>query len=189
MKEAVIFAGGKSSRMGEDKAFLPFGGTTLVRYQYDRLSSWFEHVFISTKKDKFDFEAEFIFDRGEVFSPAVALHSVLTHLQSEAVFVLSVDVPFLSKAHIDTLYNRLGDHEAAAAKTAGGTQPMCAVYTKKLLPALEKQLEKENHKLNFLLRNSDTVFVEFDDEEAFLNLNYKSDYEKALALAEAQRFE
>jgi len=55
----ILFAGGKSSRMGEDKSLLPFGGySSLAQFQYVRLSKLFTHVSISTKTaDKFDFTA------------------------------------------------------------------------------------------------------------------------------------
>jgi len=58
---AIIFAGGKSSRMGRDKALLPFGGyDTLTEYQYRRLSKIFNRVYISTKNDKFNFNGQFL---------------------------------------------------------------------------------------------------------------------------------
>jgi len=60
----VIFAGGKSSRMGENKALLPFAGfETLTEYQYTRLSKIFSSVYISCKdKSIFSFDANFIED-------------------------------------------------------------------------------------------------------------------------------
>ncbi|MDQ1268445.1 MAG: molybdenum cofactor guanylyltransferase, partial [Campylobacterota bacterium] len=60
----VIFAGGKSSRMGKDKSLLPFGTfDTLTEFQLNRLGKIFKNVYISCKeKSKFNFEAEFIED-------------------------------------------------------------------------------------------------------------------------------
>jgi len=54
----VIFAGGKSSRMGEDKSLLPFSSfKTLTEFQLSRLSKIFKNVYISTKeKNKFEFK-------------------------------------------------------------------------------------------------------------------------------------
>lgn len=186
MRVAVIFAGGKSSRMGRDKALLEFGGKSLTKYQYEKLSKIFDKVYISTKHDKFDFDAEFIYDEGETFSPAVALYSVLKNAPADAVFVLSVDVPFIKEEYIYTLYSALNSHEIVTAKTVSGIQPMCAIYTKKVLPKLEQMINKDNHKLNFLLKQCDTNFINFDDEESFLNLNHPHEYE--LALAKTQSF-
>jgi len=67
---AIIFAGGKSSRMGRDKALLPFGGyQSLAQYQYNKLKTIFKDVYISTKKNKFDFEANLIYDTYQINSP------------------------------------------------------------------------------------------------------------------------
>jgi len=67
---AVIFAGGKSSRMGSDKALLPFGGYgSLSEFQYHKLSRTFKKVYLSAKEDKFDFAMEDIHDRYEESTP------------------------------------------------------------------------------------------------------------------------
>ena len=53
----VIFAGGKSSRMGQDKALMPFGKyNSLAQYQCERLSKIFKNIYISSKTNKFDFD-------------------------------------------------------------------------------------------------------------------------------------
>lgn len=76
----IIIAGGKSSRMGSDKALLPFGGfETLTQYQIHRLSPLFQSLHVSTRsKNKFDFEASFIEDIAtyEAQSPLVALLTI-----------------------------------------------------------------------------------------------------------------
>ncbi len=187
METAVLFAGGKSRRMGRDKALLDFGGISLVRYQYERLQALFEKVYISTKEDKFDFKADLIYDTGDTYSPAVALQSVLQTLESEAVFVLSVDAPFVDGDIIYTLYSQLGSRDLAVAKTQGGMQPLCGIYTKKVLPLLAQMIQKDNHRLGFLIKAANSKIVPFEQEELFLNCNHPHEYEKALALAKAHR--
>ncbi len=56
----VVFAGGKSSRMGEDKSLLPFGGfSTFEQFQYNRLCNLFTQVYVSTKSaEKFNFKVD-----------------------------------------------------------------------------------------------------------------------------------
>ena len=57
----VILAGGKSSRMGRDKALLPFRGfDSMTEYQIDKFKNHFKKIYISTKnRDKFHFKANF----------------------------------------------------------------------------------------------------------------------------------
>ena len=66
-------------------------------------------------------------------------------------------------------------------------QPMCAVYTKKVLPLVEQMIQKDNHRLGFLIKEADSKIVPFEDEKLFLNCNHPHEYEKALAFAKTHR--
>jgi len=183
----VIFAGGKSSRMGEDKSLLPFGSQkTLTQYQYIRLSKIFKNVYISSKdKTKFNFEAPFIEDIkvDSIYAPTVGFVSIFEKLKDERIFILSVDSPFVEKDEIDKiLSNDSLDMDATIAKTKFGIQPMCGIYHRSLEPKFLNMLKTDNHKLGFLLKSSNTTFVEFKNEEPFLNLNHPHEYQKALSL-------
>ncbi len=183
----VIFAGGKSSRMGEDKALLPFGAfETLTQFQQIRLSKLFKNVYISCKnKDKFDFSANFIEDinSDNTYAPTAGFIAVYEKLKCESFFAISVDTPFVSESVISSLLNADSkDIDACIAKTDSGIQPMCGVYHSTLLPSFKKMLEKENHKLGFLLKNSKVNYVFFEDEKPFLNLNNPEEYKQALTL-------
>ena len=79
---AIIFAGGRSPRMGKDKALLPFGKqTTLTAYQYKKLKKVFRHVSISAKENKFNFDCQVIPDIYEECSPLVGLLSIFDTLK------------------------------------------------------------------------------------------------------------
>ena len=100
----IIFAGGKSSRMGEDKALLPFGEfSTLTEFQLHKLQKIFTHVYISCKdKNKFHFKAQFIEDiqSHNVYAPTTGFLAVFEKFQFSKFFVLSVDTPFVNKNEI-----------------------------------------------------------------------------------------
>ena len=182
IKTAVIFAGGKSSRMGEDKALLPFGDApTLTQYQYQRLSQVFETVYISAKSHKFDFDCEVIEDTYEEASPLVALLSIFETLEVESVFVLSVDSPFVDEKIIQKLMKyQTQDSHCIVARNPDGIQPLCAIYQQSILPFLKIQYAKNNHKLQDLFKSTKTHIINFDETKAFMNLNYQEDYQKAL---------
>lgn len=180
----VIFAGGKSSRMGQDKSLLPFGGcNSLAEYQYQRLAKLFKNVYISAKENKFDFDADIIEDASTetVFAPTAGFEAMFKQLQDERVFVLSVDTPFVGEEEIsELLKNDSQDLDAVIAKTASGSHPMCGIYHRSLLPSFETMLQEDNHRLGKLLKMSKTEFVMFENEEAFTNLNHPHEYEAAL---------
>lgn len=185
----VIFAGGKSSRMGEDKSLLPFSSyKTLTEFQFSRLSKIFKTVYISCKdKSKFDFDAPFIEDvnTSDVFAPTAGFVAVFKALHTDRFFVLSVDAPFVNKSIIEELVqsdNACDNVDASIAISNHGMEPMCGIYHRSLEPAFNTMLHEDNHKLGFLLKSSKTNFVHFDDKKAFLNLNHPHEYQEALAL-------
>ena len=183
---AVIFAGGKSSRMGEDKSLLPFGQyATLTEFQQHRLSTEFQKVYISAKENKFDFDCTVIEDRYKDHSPLVGIISVFETLKVEEVFVLSVDAPFVNRDTIEKILNHNErDRDVIIAQSPGGVQPLCGLYKRSILPLAYAQLEKDNHKLGDLLRLSNTLFVKFEEDRPFTNLNHPEEYQKALRIFE-----
>lgn len=184
----ILFAGGKSSRMGEDKALLPFGKySTLAEYQYTKLSKIFQNVYISTKNPhKFNFLANFIIDLPslqENYAPTIGFISAFEELSSDKIFVLSVDSPFVSENEIKKLIQKDSDlYDATIAKTKYGIQTMCGIYHRSLLPNFKIMQEENKHKLSNLLQNSKTQYLAFEDENIFLNLNNPHDYKEALLL-------
>ena len=180
----VIFAGGRSSRMGSDKALLPFGAfSTLTEFQYRRLTKLFKKVYISTKEKKFDFEANLILDNKSegVFAPTAGFEASFQKVKEERLFILSVDTPFVGEDEIQTLLKNDDETlDAVIAETVSGTHPMCGIYHHALLPAFTQMLKDDNHRLGQLLKKSNTKFVMFEEEKRFTNLNHPEEYEEAL---------
>ena len=137
----VLFAGGKSSRMGEDKSLLPFGGfSTLAEYQYRRLLCLFERVYLSSKDpEKFGFDAPVLLDpEGADFAPTAGFVSAFRSLKDERIMALSVDTPFVDASVFETLIAAdNGECDAIIAKTASGTHPLCGIYRRSLLEEME----------------------------------------------------
>jgi molybdopterin-guanine dinucleotide biosynthesis protein A len=183
----VIFAGGKSSRMGEDKSLLPFGNfDTLAQFQLSRLNKIFKNVYISCKdKNKFNFEASFIEDikTDSTYAPTAGFISVFENLKCENFFALSVDSPFVGETEIQKLIKAdKPNHDATIAKINDAIQPMCGIYHISLQNKFKKMLKENNHKLSFLLYSSNTIFVDFENKKSFLNLNHPHEYQEALQL-------
>ena len=180
----VIFAGGKSSRMLEDKSELAFGGfDTLLEYQYRRLESLFSEVYVSTKKEKLPFTCNIIRDSSDVFAPTIGFVSLFHTLPNERIFVISVDTPFVDAALIAKVIQDDGSSvDATIVKTAKGIHPLCGIYHRSLLEPFTKMLHEDNHKLGMLLKASTCKYVTCSDEKKLMNLNYPSEYKEALTL-------
>lgn len=179
----IIIAGGKSSRMGCDKALLPFSSSpTLSEFQYKRLSNFFKKTYISCKSsDKFNFEANFIEDiEYEDSAPFIALISIFEELEDEYVFVLSVDTPFFGIEDFKTLHDNLENEDAIVAKTKDGYQPLCAIYKKTSLPILKSLTKERKYRFSGLYDKIKVKYIEFENDKSFDNLNYYDDYKKAV---------
>ena len=180
----VIIAGGKSSRMGQDKSLLPFRGhATLTHYQASRLSPLFSSLHVSTKTDKFNGEFSLILDtEQESFSPMVALSSVLEHFTDTYVFCLSVDAPFVEKKHIEALWKAAQATHANALipRDPHTRHPLCGLYHSSLATLASTLARQGDHKLGLLLERANAVYVDFDETAPFTNLNHPHEYEAAL---------
>jgi len=170
--------------MGEDKSLLPFSNSnSLTQYQYDKLKSNFEEVYISSKIDKFDFlknkEKYLILDKGEIFSPIVALQTILQTIKAEKVFIITVDTPLVSIDSINELINSSNESEICVAQTLK-THNLCGVFSTSLVKFINEMLITDIHKVNYLLKNNNTKYLDFPNDDEFINLNNKDEYKRAL---------
>ncbi|MDD3342722.1 MAG: NTP transferase domain-containing protein [Sulfurospirillaceae bacterium] len=179
----IIMAGGKSSRMGTDKALLSFGGfPTLTQFQLARLEPHFKSIHVSTKsKNKFDFEASFIEDISAYneSSPLIALLSILEQFSSP-VCVLSVDTPFIPVTVFQKLFENLdAQTDAIIATSPSCSHQLCAIYAPSLKDKIAIALSHNEHKIRTILKEAHTKFISFESDEPFLNMNYPQEYEDA----------
>lgn len=171
--------------MGEDKSLLPFSNSnSLAAYQYNRLKPYFKNIYISSKENKFDFlsgDEKIIFDKGEEFSPIVALESIAENLDSQKFFIITVDTPLVKIESIKKLIESSFTYDITVAKTQR-THNLCGVFDKKILLQIKAMLNKDIHKVGYLLKNMNTSYELFSDENEFINVNDKDEYNRALLL-------
>lgn len=172
--------------MGEDKALLPFSNSnSLAQFQYDRLKPYFSNIYISSKSDKFNFlknkTTDLILDKGEVYSPIVALETILESITSQKVFIITVDTPLVKIESIKKLIDNSSNNDITVAQTKR-THNLCGVFDKFILLEIKAMLNKDIHKVGFLLKNVHTSYIDFPNESEFINLNDKDEYNRAKLL-------
>ena len=172
--------------MGEDKALLPFSNSnSLTEYQYNRLKPYFKNIYISSKIDKFNFlknkTKDLILDKGEEYSPIVALETIIESINSKKVFIITVDTPLVEIKSIKKLIDNSSNNDITVAQTKR-THNLCGVFDKFILSEIKAMLNKDIHKVGFLLKNVKTSYINFPNESEFINLNDKAEYIRAKTL-------
>ena len=167
--------------MGEDKSLLPFKEfDTLIEYQHSKLTNIFSTVFISSKNNKFNFNAKLLIDESqEIYSPMIALKSILNNITDEKIFITTVDVPFIEIETFNILVSKSKDNEITIAQDPLHTHNLCGVFSKSLLPLIENLINNDTHKINTLINSSKKhLKVLFKNEKQFVNINTKDEYNK-----------
>lgn len=177
----VILAGGKSSRMGEDKALLPFGGyETLIEYQVKRLKPLFQSLHVSMKSEKIKLDVPIILDSEKLeYSPMVALSKILDTFEDTYIFILSVDTPFFGEEEIGQMANFVRYDDAIIAKNNTFIHPLCGFYHSSLALKANELVREGKHTMKFLLESISTIYIPFEASYPFTNINHKEEYEEA----------
>jgi molybdopterin-guanine dinucleotide biosynthesis protein A len=160
---ALILAGGKSTRMGSDKAFVMLDGQTLLERTLERLRAVTAEVRIVGSVEKFAAFGPVVEDIFRECGPLGGIHAGLRSSSVELNLVLAVDVPFVSTELLRYLISRARDSEAVAVvPRVGGWQPLCAVYRRQFADVAESALRKGRYKIDTLF---DLAPIEAIDEQ------------------------
>ncbi len=189
-----ILAGGKSSRMGRDKAFLRIGEKTFIENAVEILKPNCENVKIVLNKSQIDFipklpdQIPHIFDVYQNRGALGGMHAALKNCETEFAAILAVDLPFVTSEAIAKLCEIALDLKEFSAivprQNDEKLQPLCAVYhAENCLPKLEEILLKdESVSVKEFLK---TIQIKIIDEEflgnnkkMFANINYQRDFEQ-----------
>ncbi len=189
---AVIMAGGKSLRMGEDKACLKIGSLSAVEFQLQRLRPLFKEIILSTNTPgrfkALDIPAvpDLIHDKG----PLGGIYTALTKIENPYLFAIACDMPFVNRELIEYMRERSEGYDVIVPETERGLEPLHAIYSRACIPAIKKQLDANDNgrvisffpdvKVRVVTKEEITGIEGGDD--AFLNFNTPEDYQRALEL-------
>jgi molybdopterin-guanine dinucleotide biosynthesis protein A len=136
--------------MGRNKAFIELGGETLVARAIRKARCVADEVFISANETA-PFEPyglPIVRDLQPGSGPLGGLHAALRYTRRDLVLLLACDLPFLTASLLETLIAASRDVDAVLPVTADGrAHPLCAVYRKSSLPAVEDGLRKGRYKM------------------------------------------
>jgi molybdenum cofactor guanylyltransferase len=149
---AFILVGGKSSRMGSDKALLSLGGQSLLTQALLTSSAVASTVRISGSKDRYAKFGDVVEDIYRDCGPLGGIHAALSATSTDLNLMLSVDMPRMTSEFLKWLLERASASPELilVPDAAGGPQPLCAVYRPGALPAVTQALQSGKYKIGRL---------------------------------------
>lgn len=184
----IILSGGKSSRMGTNKSLLPLQNKTVIEHVSEALQTCCDTVGVVTNDmEQYAYLRLPMFrDRFVDKGPLAGLESGIYHMKADVYLVAACDMPFISSDIFRYLLNQLGSHDAVVPYFDNQLHPLSGVYHAGVLPAIQKQLQKDERKVKSFFKHINMLqldtFPEFTQEELqkhFFNMNYPEQYEAA----------
>jgi molybdopterin-guanine dinucleotide biosynthesis protein A len=197
-KGAIILCGGKSSRMGRDKATLQFGPELMlqrvVRLMSEAIGPESMVVVAAPNQSlpKLSAAVHVARDIHEFRGPLQGLATGLGDMgdRFDAVYATACDVPLLVPAFVDRMFQSLGEYDVAVPFDGQHHHSLAAVYRPRVLPQIQSLLDSVRLSPRFLFNLVRTREVPVDDLrdvdpqlDTLRNLNRYDDYLAALAIA------
>ena len=180
-----VVAGGRSQRMGRDKALLPWAGTTLLRHALFRLRSVCGEVRIlaGAQPRYTDYGADVLTDVVADAGPLGGVHAGLLSLGTPLGLFLGVDTPLIPSALLGALVAAADDYDAVVPVVGGRPEPLCAVYRSTCREPVQRCLESGARKMTSFWPEvrvrtigEDELAAFGDPGTLFRNVNTPEDY-------------
>ena len=191
---AFILAGGRSSRMGSDKALLPLDNQTLLQHTLRTASDALGNARIVGPRNAYAQFGDVVEDIYPGCGPLGGIHAALSAANTDLNLMLSVDMPLMTPQFLKWLAGQAGAAQEMiiVPDAAGGPQPLCAIYRRSVLPAVEQALKNGDYKIGRLFSQVPTRVIKEQEIVAagfsaiiFQNVNTPEEYDRLLHQAVA----
>ncbi len=189
----VILAGGRSRRLGQDKAFVRVGGQPLIERVLDVVRALSDDIIIVTNDPASykHLDARLV---GDIYPGKASLGGIYTGLATarhDQALVVGCDMPFLNLGLLRHMLRLAQDHDVVIPSYDGYLEPLHAIFHKRSLPRMRALIEADQLRISEALRGAPARYVGaaeidlYDPERlCFLNINTPEDLERAEALAQ-----
>jgi molybdopterin-guanine dinucleotide biosynthesis protein MobB len=183
----ALLAGGRSSRMGEDKAFASFVGGTLLEWMRDRLAPLFANTFV-VAKDPSRFHSlglPVVNDALDEGGSAVGVYTAVLASPTERVLCVACDMPFVTPRLLRVLADQSTGFDVFVPRHGEYLQPLCAVYGKGTLEAYLAFIRSGGRRIFDIYPDLNTGFLDMDGgrngdpDRLFVNVNTPAELEAA----------
>jgi len=183
----IILAGGESSRMGVNKAFIEVNGKRIIDATVELFGSLFPEVIIVSNAplDYAYLNARIAADIIPQKGSLGGIYTGLFYSSYPHSLVAACDMPFIRREVIEYLIGRIDHHDVVIPHLSDGFHPLHAIYSRRCLPFMERLINEDNLKIiNFFKKVrvrevKEKELIQFDPLlRSFLNVNAPEDLEK-----------
>lgn len=179
----LIIAGGKSSRMGQNKALIHFKQKPLIEHVYDRLKYQVEKVYININQacNNFKYKENIIPDKKQNYQgPLAGLDAALQMIQTEWLQIAPCDSPFLPLDLTQILMNKSKQslHKIIIPQTQNNIHPTLGLFHSSIADDLNLFLKNKDRGFINFINSVGFEGVSFENEHAFVNINTPDELEK-----------
>jgi molybdopterin-guanine dinucleotide biosynthesis protein len=189
----IVLAGGKSSRMGKDKALLPMPGGTMLSVALLFLRQHFYKVMISGDRPDLEGKGVQVISDSYPGCSLAGIHSALKAADTDWVFVMPCDMPFPSTSILNKLLKERLNADAVVPRTDKGCEPLFALYHRRVLEVVERFLQQKRFRIYDLFEVIDVNYIVQNEltensDLTLLNINTPQDYQFACAQVSSQTY-
>ncbi|MDC8002477.1 molybdenum cofactor guanylyltransferase [Aureisphaera galaxeae] len=175
----IILAGGKSKRMGRDKALVPYKGKMFLEHVIDALKPLVNDMLIVSDHSEYDrFGILRTEDLIKNAGPLAGLYSGLYHSKTENNLVVSCDVPLMNTSLLQQLMDENEPSlDMVQFQSGDKTMPLIALYKKRILPSCWELLESGERRLRTFVDTlqTKTIVLDKEVEHHAVNINTEQD--------------
>lgn len=187
---AAVLVGGKSRRMGLNKAFLKVGQVHLLENIVAKLKTLFPEVLLAGNDPETygTLGLPVVTDVYPGCGPLAGIHAALAAAANPYVFITACDMPFLDLNLVALMIESASGYDVVVPRINAYLEPLCAVYGKGCLPAIETNLRKGQCKVTAFFPEVPVKYLDreelsrFNLEKIFFNINSPNDMKKAIKL-------
>jgi molybdopterin-guanine dinucleotide biosynthesis protein A len=192
---SIILAGGKSSRLGRNKALQIIRGKSLIQWVVDCLALLSTQIIIATSRGEAipcssSVTMKTVADTNPERGPLAGIYSGLTASSSWRAIVVACDTPFLSVSLLEYMTQSCRTYDVVVPRIKDKVEPLCAVYSRNCVAPIRELLGQNELRIVELFPMVKVRYVEedeidmFDPEHlSFFNINSQADLERARKLA------
>lgn len=177
-----VLAGGKSSRMGQNKALLEWEAKRFIDCICEEMKGFSQVLISAAYKGDYEYLGlPVVYDTHKEIGPIEGIYQILSAAEEEYVFICAADMPFLKKELVEYMAEYISsDYDCYCLVDEEHIQPLCAIYSKKMAEIIQKQIESGNYRLFNVLRAVRTKYIKLEstcfDKQVVRNINTREEY-------------